>query len=151
MKNYRNGFTLIEVLVAMGVLMLLMLLFTRVINQTSVTTQTVEIQIEVATAARSALERLSVDLQNMVTQEGSTLVVIKDFPQKSGGGLNDSLLFLTQENKMQGEGNEMGARFGLRAYQIKPMDIEKKGSFSELMLALGSGSVQWSASSASGA
>src|SRR6266496_2193954 len=64
-KNDCRGFTLVEMLVSTGVLVLLVLLVTQVINTTATTVRPANKHIDTDTEARTVFDRMAVDFAQM--------------------------------------------------------------------------------------
>ncbi len=144
MKKKSAAFSLVELMISMTILIVLMILFTKIIDQTSVTIQSADKQIDISMQLQGAMNRLNADLSGIVTQGGATLLVLKDLQTEGGGGLNDALVFATRIRTRQIAGSEeSNARLAVRTYKINPLpDAELEGN-TVPMLALGDETMMW--------
>lgn len=93
----RHGFTLVELLVAMGVLMAVSVMVSTLISGVTRTTQLGERSMESDSISRTFFNRLSLDLGNMVRRADINYGFVKD--SSGSGGTDDRLLFYAfQEN-----------------------------------------------------
>src|SRR5437762_8326020 len=65
-RGYRAAFTLVELLVTMGVLVLLVLLFTQLLNSAATITILGHKQMDADSQARQLLDRMAIDFAQMV-------------------------------------------------------------------------------------
>src|SRR6266567_8743545 len=105
-----GGFTLVEMLVSTGVLVLLVLLFTQLINTAATTVRPANKHIDTDTEARTVFDRMAVDFAQMLKRKDVDYYFKANnskYPGKSGlhrkgGGpqgqtdLNDYIAFYTQ-------------------------------------------------------
>src|SRR6266700_6158212 len=106
-----SGFTLAEMLVSIGVLVLLVLLFTQLINTAATTVRTANKHIDTDTEARIVFDRMAVDFAGMLKRTDVDYFLkanSRKYPghsgghSKGGGGgqgqtdLNDYIAFYTQ-------------------------------------------------------
>jgi prepilin-type N-terminal cleavage/methylation domain-containing protein len=89
-----DGFTLLEMIVAMAVLTLAMVMVAQITSNTVTTTQQSHREMDVSFQARSVLDRLSANLNSATTTGGMTIAVIKNMTTNSGGKHNDGLAFI---------------------------------------------------------
>jgi prepilin-type N-terminal cleavage/methylation domain-containing protein len=91
------GFTLVELLVAMTVLVLIVVLFAQVIASTSASIVGSSNGMDMDQAASIALDRIGNTIRNMVTSGSGTLVVIKNLGNSGSTIASDGLVMLANQ------------------------------------------------------
>jgi hypothetical protein len=95
-RGYRGGFTLAELLVTVGVLVLLVLLFTQLLNSAATITTLGHKQMDADSQARQLLDRMSIDCAQMVKRSDVDFFAKGTTAPKSVGGTmagNDRIAF----------------------------------------------------------
>jgi hypothetical protein len=125
-----SGFTLAEMLISIGVLVLLVLLFTQLINTTATTVRPASKHIDTDTEARTVFDRMAVDFAQMLKRTDMDYYLKANntkYPghsgehRRGGGGpqgqqdLNDYMAFYTQ---VPGYSSSSSSPISLVAYRI---------------------------------
>jgi hypothetical protein len=111
-QNFSRGFTLAEMLISIGVLVLLVLLVTQIVNTAATTVRPANKHIDTDTEARTVFDRMAVDFAQMLKRKDVDYYLKANntkYPgnsglhRKGGGGggqgqtdLNDYMAFYTQ-------------------------------------------------------
>src|SRR5882762_878128 len=91
-RGYRAAFTLAELLVTVGVLVLLVLLFTQLLNSSATITTLGHKQMDADSQAREVLDRMAIDLAQMIKRSDVDYYLKSSSTPQSG---NDQLAFFT--------------------------------------------------------
>jgi len=97
LPNTPKGFTLVELLVAMTLLVLLIALVAQITSHVDSTITTTTKQIDITSQAGTALDRVGSNLGSMITARGVAPVVYKNTPDAGGnsGINNDGIAFVS--------------------------------------------------------
>lgn len=111
-----GAFTLIEILAAVAVLLLLVTLLMNMIGQTTGSIRSAGNRIDASDAGRTALDRMSRDLQLLVSGGGATVVVGSN---GSGGASNEFIAFLSRIRGPNAGGSVESSRITALLYAIQ--------------------------------
>ena len=158
-----GAFTLTELLVSMGILVLLVALISAMFNQTNLAVRAATKQLDVSGQARMALDRIGTNLNNMVVAQGIAPVVLKDSGDATSGTLNDGLAFITNSRPRSRSSVQEATpspspsfiRMAMMAYRVLPLSesaflsspIPNPTPSPVPMLNWGDGTVSWSTAS----
>jgi prepilin-type N-terminal cleavage/methylation domain-containing protein len=135
-RTIRSGFTLVEMLVSMGVLVLLALFLTQLVNTAATTVRPANKHIDTDTEARTVFDRMAVDFAQMLKRADVDYYVKANsikYPghsgghKKGGGGggggqtdLNDYMAFYTQA---PGYSSNSRSPISLVAYRVNGLQL----------------------------
>jgi len=145
-----RGFTLVEVLVSLVVLLLLVGLLGQIINYANLAFLSSSKQIECASQARAAFDRLASNLNARVETGGATIIVNK-VTGSGGTGADDSLCFLAysrtsnQITTSPQSGQPSTPRIGVFGFAEQLQKDPYLNNTSVPMLTWGNGVVAWGA------
>src|SRR5947207_6956857 len=88
-RGYRAAFTLVELAVSMGVLVLLVLLFTQLLNSSATITILGHKQMDADSQARQLLDRMTIDFAQMVKRKDLDFFAKNTIAPNSVGGAMD--------------------------------------------------------------
>lgn len=109
----RGAFTLIEILVATAVLALLLVLTLQILSNTNAAIRTADIQMDAATQARAALDRLESDFNNALLSHGSTALFLA-----AGNNRPPAIGFLSRSRAREADSGAPSWRSDLRGTVI---------------------------------
>jgi len=95
-RGYKSGFTLTELLITVGVLVVLVLLFTQLLNSAATITTLGHKQMDADSQARQLLDRMAIDFAQMVKRSDVDFFAKGTLAPKSVGGTmagNDRIAF----------------------------------------------------------
>ena len=113
----RLAFTLVELLVTMGVLTLLIALITQLIGSATNTTTQSNKHVDADTAAREVLDRMGRDFARMIKR--SDVDYAFNYQNGASGGANDQMYFFCQSNDFY-NGSVTSNPISLAGYCVRP-------------------------------
>ncbi|PAW77481.1 MAG: hypothetical protein B9S32_10810 [Verrucomicrobia bacterium Tous-C9LFEB] len=117
-RSGRSGFSLMELLVAMAVLVIISALLFQISEQTHRAVRTSHQQMDATQQARIVLDTLSADFSNLVAQNGFTVFVKQD-------GTNTKLCFLARS---RGPAGSSDFRFMAIGYALEGSEMVRRSS-----------------------
>lgn len=155
--NPQGGFTLIEMLVSMAVLTLMIVLVSQLTSQANITINTSSRQMDAASDAGAALDRLGANLAGIVSAQGIAPVVYKNTPSapsgENSGTLNDGIAFICNarprnRSSVQTSPNNF-IRMAMMGYRVRAFPDDLLGGTKVPKLSWGDGTVSFSTATGS--
>jgi len=126
-KSEASGFTLIEMMVALTVLVLLVLLTAQIMGNTSKVTSGVSRQLDADAEARSVFDRMGADLSQMVIRADVDALFLGLPRGGVGNDRNDQLYFYSQVPAYSANGAQQSS-ISLISYRVKNQCLERLGA-----------------------
>jgi type II secretory pathway pseudopilin PulG len=145
-----SAFTLFELLISMSILVFLVVLVARILSSTNVAVQAASKQMDVASQARTVLDRIGGDIASMVVAQGSAPIVVKDTapgpPGSSSGQYNDGVAFITNARPRARAGTVTTPfiRMAMMGYRVSALKDSGLANTAVPMLNWGDGTISFS-------